>query len=87
VNSPSPLLKDTLRIIPLGGIGEIGRNCTTFEINQQILILDCGVLFPEQTQPGVDLILPVLGYRSDKLDRIAGLVLTHGHEDHIGGVP
>lgn len=87
MNSPAPLTKDTLRIIPLGGIGEIGRNCTTFEINGKILILDCGVLFPEQTQPGVDLILPDLGYLSDKLDRIAGLVLTHGHEDHIGGVP
>ena len=87
MNTPAPLSKDTLRVIPLGGVGEIGRNCTTFEINGQILIVDCGVLFPEETQPGVDLILPDLGYLSDKLDRIAGLVLTHGHEDHIGGVP
>ena len=87
MNTPAPLTKDTLRVIPLGGVGEIGRNCTTFEINDQILIVDCGVLFPEESQPGVDLILPDLGYLSDKLDRIAGLVLTHGHEDHIGGVP
>lgn len=87
MNAPSPAEKDTLRIIPLGGVGEIGRNCTTFEINNQILIIDCGVLFPEETQPGVDLILPDLGYLSDKLDKIAGLILTHGHEDHIGGVP
>jgi ribonuclease J len=87
VQTPPALKKDTLRIIPLGGVGEIGRNCTVFEINDQILIVDCGVLFPEESQPGVDLILPDLGYLSDKLDRIAGLVLTHGHEDHIGGIP
>jgi len=87
VQTPPALQEDTLRIIPLGGVGEIGRNCTLFEINNQLLIIDCGVLFPEESQPGVDLILPDLGYLSDKLDRIAGLVLTHGHEDHIGGVP
>lgn len=84
---PKRLQKGTLRIIPLGGIGEIGRNMTVFELNDQILIVDCGVLFPEETQPGVDLILPDLGYLDDKLDRIIGCVLTHGHEDHIGGVP
>ena len=87
MQTPPALQADTLRIIPLGGVGEIGRNCTLFEINNQLLIIDCGVLFPEESQPGVDLILPDLGYLSDKLDRIAGLVLTHGHEDHIGGVP
>ena len=87
MQTPPALKKDTLRIIPLGGVGEIGRNCTVFEIYDQILIVDCGVLFPEESQPGVDLILPDLGYLSDKLDRIAGLVLTHGHEDHIGGIP
>lgn len=87
MQTPPALKKDTLRIIPLGGVGEIGRNCTVFEINDQILIVDCGVLFPEESQPGVDLILPDLGYLADKLDRIAGLVLTHGHEDHIGGIP
>ena len=76
-----------MRIIPLGGLGEIGRNMTVFELDGQIMIIDCGVLFPEETQPGVDLILPDLGYLNDKLDRIIGLVLTHGHEDHIGGVP
>jgi ribonuclease J len=84
---PKTLQKGTLRIIPLGGIGEIGRNMTVFELNDKILIVDCGVLFPEETQPGVDLILPDLGYLDDKLDRIIGCVLTHGHEDHIGGVP
>jgi ribonuclease J len=84
---PTPLQRGTLRIIPLGGLGEIGRNMTVFELNDQILIVDCGVLFPEETQPGVDVILPDLGYLEDKLDRVIGCVLTHGHEDHIGGVP
>ena len=85
--APAPLKPGVLRIIPLGGIGEIGRNMTVFELDGQILILDCGVLFPEETQPGVDLILPDFGYLEDKLDRVVGAVLTHGHEDHIGGVP
>ncbi len=84
---PRTLQPGTLRIIPLGGLGEIGRNMTVFEIESQILIVDCGVLFPEETQPGVDLILPDLSYLEDKLDRVIGCVLTHGHEDHIGGVP
>jgi ribonuclease J len=86
-SAPAPLKPGVLRIIPLGGIGEIGRNMTVFELDGQIMILDCGVLFPEETQPGVDLILPDFGYLEDKLDRIVGAVLTHGHEDHIGGVP
>jgi Predicted hydrolase of the metallo-beta-lactamase superfamily len=76
-----------MRIIPLGGIGEIGRNMTVFEINGKILIVDCGVLFPEEHQPGVDVILPDFGYLKSRLDDIIGIVLTHGHEDHIGGVP
>jgi ribonuclease J len=84
---PAPLQKDVMRIIPLGGIGEIGRNMTVFEINGKILIVDCGVLFPEEHHPGVDVILPDFGYLRDRLDDIIGLVLTHGHEDHIGGVP
>lgn len=87
LSEPKKLQPGTLRIIPLGGLGEIGRNMTVFELNEQILIVDCGVLFPEETQPGVDLILPDLGYLEDKLDRVIGCVLTHGHEDHIGGVP
>jgi len=87
LSAPAPLRQGVLRIIPLGGIGEIGRNMTVFELDGQIMILDCGVLFPEETQPGVDLILPDFGYLEDKLDRIVGAVLTHGHEDHIGGVP
>ena len=85
--APPALEADTLRVIPLGGIGEIGRNMTTFEINGQILIVDCGVLFPEDSQPGVDLILPDFSYLQDRWDDVVGVVLTHGHEDHIGAVP
>ena len=85
--TPPKLHKDTLRIVPLGGLGEIGRNMTVFEIDGKLLIVDCGVLFPEETQPGVDLILPDFCYIQDRLDDIVGVVLTHGHEDHIGAVP
>src|SRR5690606_20292240 len=81
---PSP---DALRIVALGGLGEVGRNMTVFEYRGKILIVDCGVLFPEEEQPGVDLILPDLTYLEGRYDRIVGLVLTHGHEDHIGAVP
>jgi ribonuclease J len=84
---PPVLEPGTLRIIPLGGIGEIGRNMTVFEIDGKLLIIDCGVLFPEETQPGVDLILPDFEPIRDRLDDIIAVVLTHGHEDHIGAVP
>ncbi|NYI95493.1 ribonuclease J [Streptomonospora nanhaiensis] len=84
---PPPLTADTLRVVPLGGLGEIGRNMTVFEYAGKLLIIDCGVLFPEEEQPGVDLILPDFDYIRDRLDDVAALVLTHGHEDHIGAVP
>lgn len=84
---PAPLTPGTLRIIPIGGLGEVGRNMTSYEIDGKILIVDCGVLFPEEHQPGVDLILPDFGFLRDRIDDIVGVVLTHGHEDHIGGVP
>ncbi|KIH99942.1 ribonuclease [Streptomonospora alba] len=84
---PPPLSQDTLRVVPLGGLGEIGRNMTVFEYRGKLLIVDCGVLFPEEEQPGVDLILPDFDYIRDRLDDVEALVLTHGHEDHIGAVP
>ncbi|MGH3358165.1 MAG: MBL fold metallo-hydrolase, partial [Nocardioidaceae bacterium] len=85
---PPPELADkTLRVTPLGGLGEIGRNMTVFEYDDKLLIVDCGVLFPEDHQPGVDLILPDFESIRHRLDDIVGVVLTHGHEDHIGGVP
>ena len=74
-------------MIPLGGLGDIGRNMAALEINGQLLLIDCGVLFPEDDHPGVDLILPGFDTIADRLDDVVGLVLTHGHEDHIGGVP
>jgi ribonuclease J len=84
---PPPLPADGLRIIALGGIGEIGRNMTVFEHSGRLLIVDCGVLFPEPDQPGVDLILPDFTAIEDRLDQVEALVLTHAHEDHIGAVP
>ena len=84
---PSPLVKGGLRIVALGGLGEIGRNMTVFETKGKLLIVDCGVLFPEDTQPGIDLILPDFSYIRDRLDDVVGVFLTHGHEDHIGAVP
>ncbi|MBW4031659.1 MAG: ribonuclease J [Acidobacteria bacterium] len=87
VFEPPALPAGTLRVTPLGGLAEIGRNMTVYEINGQLLIVDAGVLFPEETQPGVDLILPDFTPIRDRLDDILGVVLTHGHEDHIGAVP
>lgn len=84
---PPPAPKGGLRVFALGGIGEIGRNMTVFEYNGKLLIIDCGVLFPEDQQPGVDLILPDFGPIEDRIDDVEAVILTHGHEDHIGAVP
>ncbi|MFI6294223.1 ribonuclease J [Nonomuraea sp. NPDC050790] len=84
---PPPLADGGLRIVALGGLGEIGRNMAVFEYDGRLLIVDCGVLFPEPDQPGVDLILPDFEYIRDRLDDVEALILTHGHEDHIGAVP
>lgn len=85
--APPALESGVLRVTPLGGLGEVGRNMTVFEIDGKLLIVDCGVLFPEVQHPGVDLILPDITKIEDRLDDIVAVVLTHGHEDHIGGVP
>ncbi|MCH0542614.1 ribonuclease J [Streptomyces sp. MUM 203J] len=87
LGAPPKLAPGGLRVTPLGGLGEIGRNMTVFEYDGRLLIVDCGVLFPEEEQPGVDLILPDFTTLRDRLDDIEAIVLTHGHEDHIGGVP
>jgi ribonuclease J len=87
LKSPAKLPSNGLRVIALGGLGEIGRNMTVFEYRGRLLIVDCGVLFPEPDQPGVDLILPDFRYLEGRLNDIEALVLTHGHEDHIGAVP
>ena len=84
---PSKLVAGGLRIVALGGLAEIGRNMTVFECNGKLLIVDCGVLFPGDDQPGIDLILPDFSYLKDRMDDIEAIFLTHGHEDHIGAVP
>ncbi|KAB2345681.1 ribonuclease J [Actinomadura rudentiformis] len=87
LSTPPTLPENGLRIVALGGLGEIGRNMTVFEYGGRLLIVDCGVLFPETEQPGIDLILPDFEYIRDRLDDIEAVILTHGHEDHIGAVP
>ncbi len=87
LRNPPPLADNALRVIPLGGLGDIGRNMTVLEYGGKLLLIDCGVLFPEDTHPGVDLILPGFDAIADRLNDVVGLVLTHGHEDHIGAVP
>jgi ribonuclease J len=87
LSTPPKLVDGGLRIVALGGLTEIGRNMTVFEYKSKLLIVDCGVLFPEDNQPGIDLILPDFSYIRDRLQDVIGIFLTHGHEDHIGAVP
>ena len=87
LKDPGPIPDGAMRVTPLGGLGEVGRNMTVFETEGKLLVIDCGVLFPEEEHPGVDLILPDFSSIEDRLDDVVALVLTHGHEDHIGGVP
>lgn len=87
LSTPRPLPEGGLRVTPFGGLGEVGRNMTAFEYDGRILIVDCGVLFPEDHQPGVDLILPDWSSIRERLGDVEALVLTHGHEDHIGATP
>lgn len=79
--------KNKLKIIPLGGMQEIGKNMTVFEYNDEIIIVDCGLTFPDESMPGIDLVIPDMTYLYKNKNKIQGLILTHGHEDHIGAVP
>ena len=79
--------KEPFRVIPLGGLKEIGKNCTAIECGDEILLVDCGFAFPEYEMFGIDIVLPDFTYLKENMEKIKGLVITHGHEDHIGGVP
>ena len=79
--------KPKLKVISLGGLQEIGKNMTVFEYDNDIIIVDCGLAFPEDDMLGIDLVIPDISYLVKNMDRIRGIVLTHGHEDHIGALP
>ena len=76
-----------LRIIPIGGLEQIGMNITAFEYEDSIIVVDCGLSFPEDDMYGIDLVIPDISYLKDNIDRVKGFFITHGHEDHIGSVP
>ncbi len=79
--------KSNLKIIPLGGLGEIGKNITVYEYENDIILVDCGMSFPDEEMPGIDIVIPDFSYLVQKKDKIKGLFVTHGHEDHIGAIP
>ena len=80
-------MQHKLKIIPLGGVGEIGKNMTVIEYENDILIIDCGLIFPDEEMPGIDVVIPDMTYLEQNKDRVRGMCVTHGHEDHIGAIP
>ena len=76
-----------LKIVPLGGVGQIGKNMMVLEYDDQLLIVDCGLMFPESDMLGIDIVIPDMAYVYERRDRVRAIMVTHGHEDHIGGLP
>ena len=79
--------KKPIRVIPLGGLGEIGKNITLYEYDGDMILVDCGMSFPDEETPGIDIVIPDFTYVLENKDKIKGMVVTHGHEDHIGAIP
>ena len=79
--------KTPLKLIPLGGLGEIGKNMMALEYDNDIIVIDCGVQFPDEDMPGVDLVIPDITYLVERHDRVRAILITHGHEDHTGALP
>ena len=87
LSAPPAVGGGRLSLVPLGGVGEIGRNLMAVECNDDIVVVDAGLMFPEQEMLGIDLVIPDITWLLDRAQRVRGIVLTHGHEDHIGGLP